>query len=109
MKGFSRCRIRPQVDRVADIEENVWSPRLGVKGKIDLTVDVRLHRRDRAGRDRKTMPLELKTGRASSSAEHRGQLILYSMMMSERRPDPGAGLLLYLRTSSMQGNIHAYG
>jgi DNA replication ATP-dependent helicase Dna2 len=24
------------------------------------------------------------------------------MMMSERRPDPEAGLLLYLRTSSMQ-------
>ena len=50
----------------------------------------------------KTLPLELKTGRPSGSAEHRGQLILYSMMMSERRPDPEAGLLLYLRTSSMQ-------
>ena len=48
------------------------------------------------------MPLELKTGRASGSAEHRGQVILYSMMMSERRQDPEAGLLLYLRNSSMQ-------
>ena len=54
------------------------------------------------GRMCKTLPLELKTGRPSGSAEHRGQLILYSMMMSERRPDPEAGLLLYLRTSSMQ-------
>ncbi len=72
----------------------------------------------------KVMPLELKTGRASGSAEHKGQvavfppyffrivliiiinsvsqLILYSMMMSERRPDPEAGLLLYLRNSSVQ-------
>ncbi len=48
------------------------------------------------------MPLELKTGRASGSAEHRGQVILYSMMMSERREDPEAGLLLYLRNSSLQ-------
>ena len=69
------------------------------------------------------MPLELKTGRASGSAEHKGQvtvfppyffrivliiitsvsqLILYSMMMSERRPDPESGLLLYLRNSSVQ-------
>ena len=46
--------------------------------------------------------MELKTGRASGSAEHRGQVILYSMMMSERRPDPSAGLLLYLRNSSLQ-------
>ncbi len=30
------------------------------------------------------------------------QLILYSMMMSERRPDPESGLLLYLRNSSVQ-------
>eukprot|EP00094_Tigriopus_californicus_P009570 TCALIF_09226-PA protein Name:"Similar to Dna2 DNA replication ATP-dependent helicase/nuclease DNA2 (Mus musculus)" AED:0.03 eAED:0.03 QI:0/0.66/0.5/0.75/1/1/4/36/1063 len=91
-----------QVDRVCDIEENVWSPRLGMKGKIDLTVQVKLHHRDRQGRDRKVMPLELKTGRASGSAEHRGQVIMYSMMMAERRPDPEAGLLLYLRNSSVQ-------
>lgn len=26
---------------VEDIEENIWSPRLGMKGKIDLTVKVR--------------------------------------------------------------------
>lgn len=50
----------------------------------------------------KVVPLELKTGRASFSSEHRGQLIVYSMMMSERRPDPEAGLLLYLRNSSLQ-------
>lgn len=33
-------------------------------------------------------------------------LSLFSMMMSERRPDPEAGLLLYLRTSSLQ-EVHA--
>ena len=54
------------------------------------------------GRTVKTVPLELKTGRASGSVEHRGQVILYSMMMSERRADPEAGILLYLRNSSVQ-------
>jgi len=91
-----------RVDNVVDIEENIWSPRLGIKGKVDLTVAVKLQRKDAKGRLAKCMPLELKTGRPSSSAEHKGQLILYSMMMSERRDEPQAGLLLYLRTSSLE-------
>lgn len=43
------------------------------------------------------MPLELKTGRASFSAEHRGQVILYTMMMTELGQSVDSGLLLYLR------------
>ena len=86
-----------KVEEIRDIEENIWSARLGIKGKVDLTVQVR-----KAGdKGSKVLPLELKTGRPSGSAEHRGQVILYSMMMSERRPDPEAGLLLYLRNSSL--------
>eukprot|EP00095_Tigriopus_kingsejongensis_P009867 maker-scaffold757_size101632-snap-gene-0.17 protein:Tk09867 transcript:maker-scaffold757_size101632-snap-gene-0.17-mRNA-1 annotation:"dna replication atp-dependent helicase nuclease dna2-like" len=91
-----------RVEEVCDIEENIWSPRLGMKGKVDLTVRVKLHGRDRLGRSSLIMPLELKTGRPSGSAEHRGQVIMYSMMMAERRPDPESGLLLYLRNSSLQ-------
>ena len=91
-----------RVEAIMDIEENIWSPRLGIKGKVDLTIQVKLQQKDKKGRTCKTMPLELKTGRPSGSAEHRGQVILYSMMMSERRPDPESGLLLYLRTSSVQ-------
>jgi DNA replication ATP-dependent helicase Dna2 len=87
------------VKEVVDIEENIWSPRLGMKGKVDLTVRVEM---SNAAAASKTLPLELKTGRASGSAEHRGQVIMYSMMMSERRQDPEAGLLLYLRNSSLQ-------
>ena len=101
--GGSRRPVKAQVwpgkvEAIKDIEENIWSPRLGIKGKVDLTVQVR-----KIGeKSDKILPLELKTGRPSGSAEHRGQVILYSMMMSERRPDPESGLLLYLRTSSMQ-------
>lgn len=44
------------------------------------------------------MPLELKTGRASFSSEHTGQLILYQMMMSEVEGNSiDSGVLVYLR------------
>lgn len=86
-----------RVRDVVDVEENIWSPRLGMKGKVDLTVSAQLP----SGLV-KTVPLELKTGRASGSAEHKGQVIIYSMMMGERRNDPELGLLLYLRNSLVQ-------
>ncbi len=34
------------VETVKDIEENIWSPRLGIKGKVDITVQVKLQNRD---------------------------------------------------------------
>uniref|UniRef100_A0A8D8VN64 DNA helicase n=1 Tax=Cacopsylla melanoneura TaxID=428564 RepID=A0A8D8VN64_9HEMI len=79
--------------RVEDIEENIWLPNLGIKGKVDVTVKVK------SRNVVKTLPLELKTGRASRSAEHRGQVILYAMMMSEMedKQQVESGLLLYLR------------
>lgn len=43
------------------------------------------------------MPIELKTGRPSNSVEHRGQIILYLMMMTELNMDVETGLLLYLK------------
>lgn len=73
---------------VLDIEENLWVPSLGLKGKIDVTCKVTLHKR---------VPLELKTGRASFSPEHKGQVILYVMMLQELGVDVDKGLLLYLR------------
>lgn len=54
------------------------------------------------------MPLELKTGRSTFSAEHKGQVTLYSMMMNQSkngRPNAAAnpgGLLLYLRDGAIQ-------
>ncbi|GBP65927.1 hypothetical protein EVAR_89420_1 [Eumeta japonica] len=57
------------------------------------------------------IPLELKSGKASGSVEHRGQLILYSMMLALQRnanpdhdPDQ-SGLLLYLRQSFYRDKI----
>lgn len=51
----------------------MWSPRFGLKGKIDVTAGVRIHRRGRKPID-KIVPLELKTGKESNSIEHRSQV-----------------------------------
>ncbi|XP_048864961.1 DNA replication ATP-dependent helicase/nuclease DNA2 isoform X2 [Brienomyrus brachyistius] len=95
------------VTDIVDIEENIWSPRFGLKGKIDVTARVQIQRRGRdqvGGRGREgVVPLELKTGRESNSIEHRSQVILYNLMSSERREaaEMEAGFLLYLKTGSM--------
>uniref|UniRef100_A0A1B0GPP2 DNA helicase n=1 Tax=Phlebotomus papatasi TaxID=29031 RepID=A0A1B0GPP2_PHLPP len=84
------------IESVQDIEENIWMPQLGLKGKVD--VGVRVRKRTPGGVEVvKTIPMELKTGRATFSLEHRGQLTLYQMMMGEFHRDTESGLLLYLR------------
>ncbi|XP_047032754.1 DNA replication ATP-dependent helicase/nuclease DNA2 [Helicoverpa zea] len=88
------------IDKILDIEENLCCPKLGLKGKIDATVQVTIHERN--GRQRAVVPLELKSGKASMSAEHRGQLVLYGMMLNlQNCEDPTQaaqrGLLLYLK------------
>lgn len=30
-----------KVDNIVDIEENIWVPRMGLKGKVDVTVKIR--------------------------------------------------------------------
>ncbi|XP_045503688.1 DNA replication ATP-dependent helicase/nuclease DNA2 [Colias croceus] len=95
-----KAKWNGHIDEVLDIEENVCCPKLGLKGKIDATLQVTIHQR--SGKKREIMPLELKSGRASGSAEHRGQLVLYGMMLSlQRKEDPivtlQRGLLLYLK------------
>ncbi|XP_004427222.2 PREDICTED: DNA replication ATP-dependent helicase/nuclease DNA2 [Ceratotherium simum simum] len=93
----STCNI--EVVNALDIEESIWSPRFGLKGKIDVTVGVKIHRGCKT--KYKIMPLELKTGKESNSIEHRSQLVLYTLLSQERRADPEAGLLLYLKTGQM--------
>ncbi|XP_058293002.1 DNA replication ATP-dependent helicase/nuclease DNA2-like [Hylobates moloch] len=72
-KDNSTCNI--EVVKPIDIEESIWSPRFGLKGKIDVTVGVKIHRGYKT--KYKIMPLELKTGKESNSIEHRSQNVLY--------------------------------
>ncbi|KAM9617731.1 DNA replication ATP-dependent helicase/nuclease DNA2 [Trichechus inunguis] len=96
-KKNSTCNI--EVIKSLDIEENIWSPRFGLKGKIDVTVGVKIHQGCKT--KYKIMPLELKTGKESNSIEHRSQVVLYTLLSQERRADAKAGFLLYLKTGQM--------
>lgn len=110
---FQTEQFQGQIESIQDIEENVWVPRLGLKGKIDATVMVKCKNQKQTLSSR-LMPLELKTGRSSFSPEHTGQLIIYQMMMSdiqqqqqqqqtsETEPMIDSGLLLYLRDGVMR-------
>lgn len=84
------------INSIQDIEENIYIPKLGIKGRIDVTAQVNINSKN------KIMPMEVKTGRASYSFEHKGQVILYLMMMACRDEDIDTGLLLYLKENSMQ-------
>lgn len=87
-----------RIGEVRDIEENIWSPRLGLKGKIDATVTVYQPSNPRL---RKLVPIEIKTGKPSFSFEHKGQLILYQMMMQDMGRQIESGLLLYIKDGLM--------
>ena len=95
-KKVQKEQWKGKIIEVCDIEENFWSPRLGIKGKIDLTVKTENSRGETC-----VQPLELKTGKASHSSSHQGQVMLYCMMSGDRRAQARAGLLLYLRSSDM--------
>eukprot|EP00045_Choanoeca_perplexa_P016079 m.212409 g.212409 ORF g.212409 m.212409 type:complete len:1320 (-) comp17161_c0_seq2:6-3965(-) len=105
---------------LADIEENCWVPRLGMKGMIDATVTIKLKRtrlsqvqpwrkgentHQESGIEIRTVPFELKTGRhvQGGHPEHRAQVILYSLMMADQGSVVEAGLLHYLKSGDTYG------
>lgn len=66
-----------------DTEEDIWSPRFGLKGKLDASVQVILDGKDNSSDRKLSMPLEIKTG-WRASMEHRAQTMLYTVLMEER-------------------------
>ncbi|KAK3826399.1 MAG: DNA replication factor Dna2-domain-containing protein [Linnemannia gamsii] len=93
------------INKLLDVEENVWSPMFGLKGKIDASVQVVLktvdHRNPALGSSMQTLvvPFELKTGKKSNVLSHRAQTTLYTLLMRDRYDiDVQWGLLLYLKT-----------
>ncbi|KAH8922045.1 Dna2-domain-containing protein, partial [Atractiella rhizophila] len=86
-----------KIERVFDVEEDVWSPKWGLKGKIDASVKA-----DVQG-TKMTLPLEIKTGKSEGGLEHRAQTMLYTLLMSERYGEEIASGLLYYTQS---GSVH---
>ena len=79
------------ITKLLDIEENIWSPTYGLKGKIDATVQVLVQDAKqsffdgRAGLSQEFVaPFELKTGKSIENLSHRAQTALYTLMMSDR-------------------------
>ncbi|VDO91683.1 unnamed protein product, partial [Haemonchus placei] len=106
-KGLSENSLT----KVHDIEENIWLPQLGLKGKIDATLEVGFLPtlkmlnagwdsvcQVKCGERTRKQSLELKTGKSGQSSEHAAQVMLYSLMLSSRYKQPiGEGSLLYLK------------
>ncbi|CAN8062186.1 unnamed protein product [Agarophyton chilense] len=69
------------VKEIHDIEELIWSPILGLKGKIDASVLFRID-----GVDTGVGVFELKTGNSLgySAISHSAQTALYTLLMSDR-------------------------
>jgi DNA replication ATP-dependent helicase Dna2 len=101
-----------------DIEEDIWSPTYGLKGKLDATVlgvisdpvippsnSSSYYKPPPSSTIQKRtetvtpLPLELKTGRALAGMEHRAQTMLYTLLLSERYGvDVREGLLYYTQS-----------
>ncbi|KAF8154731.1 AAA domain-containing protein [Crassisporium funariophilum] len=108
------------ISKLLDIEEDVWSPTYGIKGKIDATVlgvisdpmastapSTTGYIKAPASTQRSTkiapLPLELKTGRALLGMEHRAQTMLYTLLLSERYGvDVQEGLLYYTQSEGAE-------
>lgn len=97
--------IEVKIIGVSDIEENVWSTKYGLKGKIDVTGSVRVYdRRTKIVCD-KIIPLELKTGNPNLSPSHAAQVSLYSMMIEDRYAETNQGFVIYLKERAAMHNV----
>ncbi|PON87540.1 hypothetical protein TorRG33x02_167180 [Trema orientale] len=94
------------ISEVFDIEEMAWAPKYGLKGMIDASIRVGIGS-NKYEKNEKVMPLEFKSGKApngQSSMEHSAQVILYTLLMSERyQKHIDSGLLYYLQSEQTQG------
>ena len=101
-----------RVTRVIDIEEGVWCPAYGLKGVVDASLEVSCvlprRREESISRDdqreqRLVLPFELKTGKRTHMS-HRAQVLLYTLMMSDRySADVRSGLLYNVQQGEMVG------
>ncbi|KAG5733745.1 DNA2-like helicase, partial [Termitomyces sp. T112] len=90
------------VSELLDIEEDIWSPTYGLKGKLDVTVNAIVSDPNppfapvlSSG----PKPLEIKTGRAVAAMEHRAQTMLYTLLTAERYGvEVPSGLLYYTQS-----------
>lgn len=101
------------ISQLYDIEEDIWSPTYGLKGKIDASVEAVVQdfddsstpfarARPQIRESTSPMPFEIKTGRAVAGMEHRAQTMLYTLLMGERYgTEVPSGLLYYTQSEEV--------
>ncbi|KAG0149650.1 hypothetical protein CROQUDRAFT_39662 [Cronartium quercuum f. sp. fusiforme G11] len=100
------ARPKIGITAVCDVEEEIWSPKFGLKGKVDVTAQAAIiedpqttgffQADELVTKRTHLLPLEIKTGRRSCGVEHTAQTMLYTLLMSDRyNVDISAGLLFY--------------
>lgn len=95
-------KVWMSISKLVAIEEHVWSPRFGLKGNIDATVQTTLRDHPKEPAKNFIVPFEVKTGRTTQSPAHRAQTALYTLLLSDRYDiKVEAGILYYLESSSM--------
>ncbi|KAK3703398.1 DNA replication endonuclease-helicase Dna2 [Vermiconidia calcicola] len=95
-------KVWMSISKLIAVEEHIWSPRFGLKGNIDATVEASLLDHLKETSKRLVVPFEVKTGKTTQSAEHRAQTALYTLLMSDRYDvSVKAGILYYLESSTI--------
>ncbi|KAK0450380.1 DNA replication factor Dna2-domain-containing protein, partial [Desarmillaria tabescens] len=94
------------IPKILDIEEDIWCPSYGLKGKLDATVQATISETKppfhKPVITDGPKPLELKTGRAMAGMEHRAQTMLYSLLAEERYGlEVSSGLLYYTQSEEV--------
>ncbi|KAG1812287.1 Dna2-domain-containing protein [Suillus variegatus] len=97
------------ISQLHDVEEDIWSPTYGLKGKLDATVQAVISEstidkrvKSQSLLSTHTMPFEIKTGRAVAGMEHRAQTMLYTLLIAERYGvDVPSGLLYYTQSEEV--------
>ena len=87
------------LSKVLDVEEHLWSPTYGLKGMVDVSVEMAMEPNGKIV----TAPLELKTGKSSQFIQHRAQTVLYTLLMSDRYgkyPNISLDIYIYIQTMS---------
>ncbi|KAL8790589.1 MAG: hypothetical protein Q9195_006269 [Heterodermia aff. obscurata] len=91
------AQMHMSVSKLLDVEEKIWSPKYGLKGMIDATVQITIQ--NETDGKHLIVPLEVKTGK-NPTAAHRAQTALYTVLCSDRYDlDVTDGILYYMETS----------
>ncbi|KAL9086381.1 MAG: hypothetical protein Q9165_007167 [Trypethelium subeluteriae] len=100
IKDRSGKDVAMSISKLLDVEEHVLSPKFGLKGNIDATMEVVMN--DEDGKKRLTVPFEVKTGSTRAAAAHRAQTALYTLLLSDRYDiNVLYGILYYMERSEI--------